>query len=345
MRILRFARLRTVLTFVVRLYFLRVPVIAWLILLLAAPLGQAKAYAFFSGLLYVPDVGQFLLLSFVAFLLAASCLGSFNLIRAGAEERFHFRIPFGGDYVYLAITHIAPLVFLITVARLTRLHSGNTVSVWTGQWLAGFAGYVLAFLVILTSRALQLLFTPSAGVPPMSLFLPGGKLLAIGQAFLAKDPRWIGPLRSVFESAGALVQSAAFPLFQEGYDDKPPLGIGAGHIYAACMAVLSFLAYAGLGTLRQWQIEPASLGKISGALAHAANLIINRADLPALAWVLFFFTMAVWVLSGITYCIDRWRIPLFGFIILAIVVTGGNPKTDHYYRSCPRVQTTEARAE
>ena len=340
LKILRFFRLATALKLLLWLYFLRVPVIFWVVLLIAGPTGNAKASDFFSGLLFVPDPPHFFLLSMVSFLLAASCLASFNLIRAGSKERFHFSIPAGGDYWFFALAHAAPLVFLYTVVANTQSQRGHAVISELWLVVAGMGGYLVAFVVILISRGLQLWFADPKAPDPISLFLPGHGLFGWGRSLKNHRPGLLArPLRRAFEYVTRILHAAAYPLFQEGYDDTPKLGIAAGHIYATWIALVSLTIYLLLGEWRQYQIDPGSLAPLWKGLFSLLNRVSALeplpAALPALAWVFFFVTMTVWVLSGVTYCIDRWRIPLFSLILVAIILTGGNSKTDNYYRSCP----------
>ncbi|MGI9071240.1 MAG: patatin-like phospholipase family protein [Bryobacteraceae bacterium] len=57
--------------------------------------------------------------------------------------------------------------------------------------------------------------------------------------------------------------------------------------------------------------------------------------LPTLAMVLVLATLVCWFLSGISFFLDRYRVPILIPLVLYAIVTSGFPQSDHFYRAIP----------
>ena len=62
----------------------------------------------------------------------------------------------------------------------------------------------------------------------------------------------------------------------------------------------------------------------------------KRHRVPALASALMLLVIACWILSGVAFFIDQWRVPLLLIIALAGTLTAQSAGSDHYYTLIPR---------
>jgi hypothetical protein len=109
-----------------------------------------------------------------------------------------------------------------------------------------------------------------------------------------------------------------------GYALVTPVGgvkrIRSGHIIATGMVALLGVIYVWLG----WVSEP-GLHSLSVAVA---------------AYVAILLGLILWIVAGLTFFLDRYRVPVLLAIIAAISFLGTLVDTDHYYP----VPTTDAKA-
>jgi hypothetical protein len=144
---------------------------------------------------------------------------------------------------------------------------------------------------------------------PLTSFL-GWCLLGCATAnFLYEVPRRLGG-RIEFLQAGAKV-FARFPELSAGYVDSEKMVFLPGHRFAFNFGVLLAVLYVVIG--RQMS-DP------------------NNLALPTLAYALLLLIILCWVLSGLAFFLDRYRVPTMLPVALLIVGTGFQGGSDHYFQ-------------
>jgi hypothetical protein len=110
----------------------------------------------------------------------------------------------------------------------------------------------------------------------------------------------------------------------DGYVDDEGKPV-AGHLFSANAFLLSVALY------------------FAGTLFRPGHAVAAM-DLAALVSLLLVMTNVCWLLSGLSYLLDRWRIPMLLVILVAALVTGGN---DHVFpvTSCAGCQPGRTAAE
>jgi len=100
-----------------------------------------------------------------------------------------------------------------------------------------------------------------------------------------------------------------------------------GHIFALSLAVGSLIVYATAG-------------------AWKAQRLGEPAVFPTLAFVLLLVLLAAWVLSALTFFLDRYRFPTLAAFVLLSLLTAQDPRTDHFFpvasSNVERLTPTEA---
>jgi hypothetical protein len=322
------------------IYFCRVPIIGWFLLLALGPGGMKVAPEAFSGLLYLDDYKAVTATALAAFLLAATCLACLNLILihngpsllAHKHQKAFFLSVF-------ATAHAAPFVLFCSLNRGPDLG-------WLVFDLGIVSGYALSAILIVVSRFLQLLFS-KPGSPTLALILPPYQLTlasaAIGMAF----PSFVSSINQAFHFAGKWLLAIPSPGFIARAFGKAR--VQSGHVYAACLAIVTMLFDIAWGTWGQFRIDPTVL---PNWLREAMSLFKDSAfapsieHVPAVTWVLIPVSVAVWVLSGLTNLIDRYRIPLLLPLVLIVLMTDHSPESDHFYRTeRPRLPASDSRPD
>jgi hypothetical protein len=196
---------------------------------------------------------------------------------------------------------------------------------WPEIWhnaLAAGAGVSFAYLLGYSSLWLAILVSPKGSQPDTSTF-PAIRLMRDGLAWANTSANKRTVLPNWFTRR--LIRCLAWlPTdLQAGYlDNRPHLdgsanaGFGlpwAGHWLAFCFAFLTFALYIWIGVYKK-----AHLGETT--------------SIPALAMVLFLFLNLNWILSFLTFFLDRFRVPLL--IPLGILAVFGTyfPSSDRYYQ-------------
>lgn len=99
---------------------------------------------------------------------------------------------------------------------------------------------------------------------------------------------------------------AATGLFS-GYADAP-----AGHFFATAGFAVTLLVYIGVGIYGYSQLG-------------------RRRTVPALCSALMLLTMITWILAGVAFFFDLWRIPILLIVGAAGMLTAQSVRSDHYY--------------
>jgi len=98
--------------------------------------------------------------------------------------------------------------------------------------------------------------------------------------------------------------------------------VNTGHILAVILFFLSGLVYVLFG-----QLERAVLTK-----DNPSDFLRFVAGIPPLTYLLFALMLACWFFSGVTFFLDRYRVPTLTIVLAACLVTSAAPESDHFFR-------------
>lgn len=332
------------------LYLLRVSIAFWVIIAVFAP--AARHTPLFEGLL-VYDFGvQALWTSLTVFLGAAMLMVFVNLVLFYGEIRLHGTKapldpkprPDNRRTIIVFFVCIAPACFFVAYTDAYAASQQTTgpgalagwqISLWT---LAGFAAAVAA---VVTAKFLQVICaTPLAGQEGEPHFiLPLGWIPVIGPrlerlycepgifARLTAKPRfrWL-------ERVPHRVRSS-FARFGEGYFDfnaaGEPTALLPGQGFAVSLAFVIFLIY-----------ELSSLGHFRALLAPTSAA--GSPDVPTICNVVTALLFLATLLTGLSFFLDRYRIPISAVILALLLITSvpvmlGVADSDHEFRLSPNV--------
>ena len=192
---------------------------------------------------------------------------------------------------------------------------------WLHRHRPVIAGYLVAPLVLTAFARTEALsaWHPVGVVAGVGLAMLALLLAEVARAYLAgAAPR--GSDR-VFDDARVeqrVAESDSGPLrallgwVLRDLGNRPGYGAG-GVVYPGHSQTLAFLAASLLFYLVPYLALP------PGAL-------------PALAYVLLILLIAAWLLPGLSFFLDRYRVPTSLFLVLAATLSGVACPSDHYYR-------------
>ena len=303
------------------LYLLRVPILAWSLLVFLPILSVPRRSPLGSLLRGVFDLsgrgaGQFTisfaLVAFVSFMAAVAAGLTARLIVLDGEARFSAgAIPTQQPGIKLlfrlaALTSPFPLLFL----TLVETYYGNDLGPL--KLFAGIAGIVLgvvAFFLIMT---------------------------------LVHDWLWdLAFIRNDLRNAGEDIQKIA------KYRPNIVLDVIAGGLGAAIGLAGKIVKFSPRGyvvpaTGRLWNRHAFALIHLFLSLAFYVGLYLTKWNrfantapprVPTLCLLLALIMLGCFALSGLTFFFDRFRIPLLSLIALYAVFSEQFPQTDHFYSS------------
>jgi predicted acylesterase/phospholipase RssA len=189
-------------------------------------------------------------------------------------------------------------------------------------WLIPVLGLTTALLLAFIAKVVQLVLTNPENTPhpPPYLVFPV-YLIPAFERFFDRLYCWNAePLNAGKRAINSIVQ---WPLeilrcAGQGYliDCEAPVGtlaLRSGHVFALALSFLACLFYLIIGYAK---------GKIDD----------KPATVPALAFLLLFGIVLCWILGGLAFFLDRYRVPLFSSIALLTLATALVPQSDHIYR-------------
>jgi hypothetical protein len=274
----------------------------------------------FEGLLHLQSWNEIGLTVFTAFLAAFSCLVPINLIRKYGVERFGGRAieetsPTASPSLAWALVALLPVSVIVwrVCERSEVCESGKAAGV--------FAGFVAANALILLAQFTQFLFTThqhtGSRLKPAYLLLPFNRLPIVSAllewAYHVRPPLEKRRRRLEELAAGRLTFLGPGYLYLQA-DGRP--SFHSGHILAFALAALCFAAWIGLGAGHQARI---------GAIHTGWST-------PALAYIMVLLMVVSWVLSGVTFFLDRYRVPVLLLVGAWIFLTGQFPQSDFIFR-------------
>jgi hypothetical protein len=178
---------------------------------------------------------------------------------------------------------------------------------WGENLLVALAGIALAALSLLASAVIRELLRDPAEARP-SLLLP-------------MRPRWLDRLPAL-RSPKPPPPAPVDPGLWHGYVNPATNRVRPGHLMGASF----FAITAGLYALGFFLLRP------------------DRGSMPALGYVLLILMLAGWGLPGISFFLDRYRVPVLVPLLALSYVSSQVFDTDHYYKLLvPKVLPATAR--
>ncbi len=274
----------------------------------------------FEGLLHLQSSTEIGLTVFTTFLTAFSCLVSINLIRKYGLERFSGTAieetsPTASPSSAWLVASLVPMSVLIwTVCQRSELCEAD-------EALGVLFGFLAATALILLAQLLQFLFTSHQHTgtrqKPAYLVFPFDRVPVLSAllewAYHTRPPLDGRRRRLEQRVANRLTFLGPGYLYRQA-DGR--VSFHSGHILAFVLALFSFLAWIGLGA------------------GHASRIgALDRGwSTPALAYIMVLLMVVSWVLSGITFFLDRYRVPVLLLLGAWIFVTGQLPQSDFIFR-------------
>ncbi len=281
-----------------------------------------------SNLLDMSDYpyGTFIV-SVAAFLLAYTAVCTANLTLTYGADRFPdgHAFPSGQKrplWLFLAGTASAATLIVCVVLR-TESEKGIQI-IWA---LLGFA---IALFLICVSKVVQLRATDPKTTPhpPPYLIFPVYKIRAFEKRL---DRIYCQYPERVKAAKIRINRLSQWPLeilrpAGQGYlvDLSVPPGklkLRSGHVFALALSVMTFLVYLAMGFGKRF-------------------VTAEQASIPALAFVLLFFTVCCWAWAALTFFFDRYRFPLLWTMLALSAITASAPESDHFFRVESNYQRT-----
>jgi hypothetical protein len=274
----------------------------------------------FEGLLHLRSWTEIGLTVFTTFLAAFSCLVPINLIRKYGIERFSGTAieetsPTASPSTSWLVVALVPISVLIgTVCQRTELCQSDKAR----GVLFGFLG---ANALIFLAQFLQFLFTSHQHTgtrqKPAYLVFPFDRIPVLSAlldwAYHSRPPLE-GRRRRLEELAASRLTFLGPGYLYRQADGR--VSFHSGHILAFVLALLCFTAWIGLGAGHASRIGASGRGWST----------------PALAYIMVLLMVVSWVLSGVTFFLDRYRVPALLLLCAWIFVTGQLPQSDFIFR-------------
>ncbi len=299
--LLRLQRRRPVLQY---LFFCRYPLLVGLALVLVAPLALAWAASLLRNLLALSAQGIYLV-SLLAACSAAVVLITLEVILRYGPARFESPgIELPAWVLYLRFPSAVLLALPLTAAAIYA--SPGPLATRLGMALGGWLTAVVIFFL-----SLLLPVVLGDGGPTARAVLSGGLKTFFLHSALA--PRI--PLGAPVASAPP---PAEVPPHLRGYVDPRTGNRYPGHLLAFVFLATTFTLYL-LGYFFSGYL-----------LRHAAD-----SPVPALAYVLLMLVLAGWALPGLSFLLDRYRVPTLLPLVALSFASSWLFQTDHYFRVLP----------
>ncbi len=286
------------------LYFMRFSILLWLapsLLVILDSYGGGLVRSITHGLLVLENIWQYFSSGALAFLVCAAALTSARIVCAYGGERFNVGPPRWwkvGPQMSWRVVIASQLPALPLLIYLIS-HHGKTVTAIAGALgvAAGCgAGFALLFFV---AYLYNLFHEPEEKRPYHAVLLPvRGRVLR--KALNTSPPAYGWSFRRLKKKLGA------------GYSG-PDNQLHSGHKMATWLFLFLLLLYVVLG-----------IATAPGASQSPGECF------PVLASLLFILLLWGWILAGVAFFADRYRIP-----VILLVVLWGSFSTDHFYRVKP----------
>ena len=292
----------------------RVPLIVLAAIAAFGPIGLGPAASLVGGILDVPGAWGIAATTASCLVLAFACGTEVNMVRAYAWQRMfdptlrvlQFR-ALASVVFWTAVTATASLIFSMAVASADVSASSVFLGVAGGLVAALLFLFVVELIAAMLTERKRGRSIPHLGVPLDRVPLVGSWLR---RARRAPPPRALAVLK---KSLGKLSIAARLFGVSSGYigTDRRLL---PGHSFAAVQLLLS-MAFYGLLVYAKW-------GSVSPA----------NPWVPTAASIVLLLLLWSWALAGISFFLDRYRVPLFTSVIGLVLLSGSCKHTDHVVR-------------
>ncbi len=282
------------------LYFWRFPLVIGLVLVGVVPFSLIAAPSLLRNL-FVLAPREILFVSWLATLASWVVEITVEVILRYAPMRFQVE-PFP---VAPWLRHRRVLLFALLAWPMIGTAVALSSPPWGRNLLMALAGIVLAVLSLLAAAVIRELLRDPAETSP-SLLLP-------------MKPHWLDRLPAL-RSLGPHPPVPPAPADADhghGYVNPATNRFRPGHLMGASF----FAITAGLYALGFFLLRP------------------DRGSMPALGYVLLILMLAGWALPGLSFFLDRYRVPVLLPLLALSYLTSQVFDTDHYYRLLvPKVQ-------
>ena len=295
----------------------RVPLIVLTAIAVFGPVGLGLAASLLGGILDVPGAWGIAATTASCLVLAFACGTQVNMVRAYAWQR-----TFDPTLRALQFRALAPVVFwtaLTATGSLIFSMAVGSADVSASSVIKGVAGGLGAALVFLfgVEAIAAMLTEPKRGRSSVQVAVPLDRVPFLG-SLLRRARRTAPPalLVSIKQSLGSLSIAARLFGLSSGY-------VGAdrrllpGHSFATVQLLLS-AAFYGLLVYAKW-----------GSVSRANPWV------PTAASIVLLLLLWSWALAGISFFLDRYRVPLFTSVIGLVLLSGSCKQTDHVVRLKP----------
>ena len=338
-------RIRTIAKYLGYAYLLRVPILIGIVLVALPPLALWGPLKSLLENAFVLSPGNIFWVMIVALTLAWSLLVVGRVIalngeRFGLDQWLTEDVITGKHVFWTAVPTLSVLV-CASIEKIRALENKNWWDalakqdwwVWLGAAIGGaLIAYVLGLLGVIISVTLAPRYNfPHTRKSPQTPYVSASASerfdIPFPFPFLSKKMRKKikNTREKIFEKAENFrLNLSADPNWAAKWAKKnipEDLQIGYldpdGHLWPAqwlvtILAIISVIVYVSLGAFKE-----ARLGAPS--------------SVPALSYVLIAMLVATWILSTITYFLDRYRVPLLVPLFLFCVISGQFPQSDHYF--------------
>lgn len=288
-----FTRLRTGLVWFFNwVYFLRFPILTAAALAGLPYLGLASSVKTLLASLFVTDGWGVFLVSLVAFTTCWAILVTWRLIRSYGTGRFKLtkeaaeqpetRFKIGGWQAFFFALLALPLT--IAVIYKTGMESAHT-SLLSAAMFTGL-GLVVSLILFFAAVLVQLLVNAETGARQLykELFIVSWLPVSLIDWIALKDPAQT-PRRSLRKFLRTILG--------EGFFDDHEGRFLAGHGLAASLLFVTLVVFILTG-------------------------VFTNLEMPALFFVVLLLMLLCWVLSGLSFVLDRFRVPVM-LILLAVI--------------------------
>jgi Patatin-like phospholipase len=306
------------------IYYLRVPLITWLLLVMMGPLFTSSMCGSFTrNLLNVDGWGLFFVAVVSSFAALAAAYTGYLILAYGMMRLAEQPSSRSAAAIFLQWTkwHVAIVVLLLSGPQfvLCWYCYKYSPSLWIIPLFPerlGMRHLLVQLVAVVFSRKDVVLIVVAGIVCADLLALLAHELHEAARFWFA---RWINFVHWRQEGFPPLVLAALRSLGRGyvGFRDEEPEIVLTGHILASALLLIFYLAYFIIGTVRQQQLTGAR------EVSHW---------FPTLAFILVALTFATFLFSALTFFLDRYRIPLLVPLVLFAFSAASWSGTDHFFR-------------
>jgi len=289
------------------LFFLRFPLLAGLFLASLPPLALWAARSLLGNLFVLQPWG-IVLVSWFATSASWVVMITVRLIVRCAPERF--RVPLLRVPGWLS-RYAVPLSALLAVPMLVTLIAGSPGS-WTVALGAVVGGVALALAgLVLTAAGQKMAASPDAPAPDLVLPTDWGPFRRIPS--MGRPPTKSDAADHPETGRGPTV----------GYRHHQTSKLVPGHLLATTFFLITLAVY------------------VAGYFAFRPGVVL----IPSLGHLMLILLLVGWGLPGVSFALDRYRVPVLLLLIAASFFANTLARSDHFYEVLPEGEVEEVALE